>query len=188
MSYLAGTKNNRRTLYTKKVIREAFLELLSQQELSKITVTEITEKAEINRGTFYKYFQDPLDLFQTIEEELTAEILPLMQLRSSDDLAIWLQRFIAVLNQNKVVSLTLLKSSSTTLFVTTIFSEVHDLAISQFSQMFDETNPIVLELFFTYFAKGTIGMIVEWMQLDSDISVEEISIALSKVLISQKKS
>lgn len=46
------------------MIRESFIQLLKEQPVSKITVTKICEMAEINRATFYKYYNDAFDLLQ----------------------------------------------------------------------------------------------------------------------------
>ena len=43
-------KESRKTLMTKKVFREVLLELLQSKPLSKITITEICEKADLNRS------------------------------------------------------------------------------------------------------------------------------------------
>ena len=43
---------------TKRVIREAFVELLNERALSKITVKDITDRCGINRNTFYYHYQD----------------------------------------------------------------------------------------------------------------------------------
>lgn len=64
-----------RTRYTKMMIRESFIQLLKEQPVSKITVTKICEMAEINRATFYRYYEDALDLLQKLEQELLEEIL-----------------------------------------------------------------------------------------------------------------
>lgn len=64
-----------RTRYTKMMIRESFIQLLKEQPVSKITVTKICEMAEINRATFYKYYEDAFDLLQKLEQELLEEIL-----------------------------------------------------------------------------------------------------------------
>lgn len=64
-----------RTRYTKMMIRESFIQLLKEQPVSKITVTKICEMADINRATFYKYYEDAFDLLQKLEQELLEEIL-----------------------------------------------------------------------------------------------------------------
>ena len=43
---------------TKKVIRGAFLNLLNEKTLGKITVKDITDRCGINRNTFYYHYQD----------------------------------------------------------------------------------------------------------------------------------
>ena len=49
---------DRRTKYTKSVIRQALFDLLKEKPLNKITVTDICKMADINRSTFYSYYED----------------------------------------------------------------------------------------------------------------------------------
>ncbi len=65
---------DRRTLKTKKAIRDAFAELLTEKELRKVSVQEIADKADINRATFYKHYLDVYDLYDKIEQEILVEI------------------------------------------------------------------------------------------------------------------
>ena len=53
---------DRRTKYTKNIIKETFINLLEKKELNKITVSEICKIADINRSTFYRYYLDVYDL------------------------------------------------------------------------------------------------------------------------------
>ena len=71
---MVGIVGNRRTQYTKKVIRKAFQEILMEKEFEKITITEIAQRADINRGTFYKYYKDTADLLEEIEKEIVEQI------------------------------------------------------------------------------------------------------------------
>lgn len=59
-------KTDRRTLYTHQTIKDIFLELLKKTSYSKITVSEICKKAEINRGTFYLHYLDLDDVLDDI--------------------------------------------------------------------------------------------------------------------------
>lgn len=67
-------KTDARVRYTKMRIREAFFDCLAQKPVSKITVKELCDAAEINRATFYKHYTDPFDLLQKMEEEALAEL------------------------------------------------------------------------------------------------------------------
>ena len=51
-------KTDRRTLYTKMVIKDALLELLATNDFKKITVTAACKQAEVSRATFYLHFDD----------------------------------------------------------------------------------------------------------------------------------
>ncbi|MDY4889473.1 MAG: TetR/AcrR family transcriptional regulator [Sphaerochaetaceae bacterium] len=64
----------RSSLRSKKLIKAAALELLSEKQWDKITVTDIVEKADINRGTFYAHYSNPIAVFKTIEEEVISTI------------------------------------------------------------------------------------------------------------------
>lgn len=65
---------DRRTLKTKKAIRDALAELMTDRELQKVTVKDITDLADINRGTFYKHYLDVYDLYEKTEQEILIEI------------------------------------------------------------------------------------------------------------------
>jgi AcrR family transcriptional regulator len=67
-------QDDRRIRYTKRVIRESFVHLLSQKPIAKITVVEICEGADVNRSTFYAHYTDPYDLMQRIKGEVLQEI------------------------------------------------------------------------------------------------------------------
>lgn len=54
---------------TKKAIETAFLALVSEQGFSQVTVQDITERAEINRATFYIHYRDKDDLFRNLVSE-----------------------------------------------------------------------------------------------------------------------
>ena len=66
-------KTDRRTLYTKMVIKDALLELMEEHSFDKITVTAICKTAEITRATFYLHFND----LTAVVDELLVEALEL---------------------------------------------------------------------------------------------------------------
>ena len=61
--------------FTKKAIKESFIDLLEEHPLSDITVKDIVEKCEINRNTFYYHYQDVPALIEEIVKEEVEQIL-----------------------------------------------------------------------------------------------------------------
>lgn len=68
-----------RVRYTRMIIEQCFLELLREKPVSKITVTELCDRALINRATFYKHYQDIPQLLEKLEEDLFGQILEMFQ-------------------------------------------------------------------------------------------------------------
>lgn len=64
-----------RTLRTKKMIKNSFVELLNTKGFDVLTVSDISNKATINRSTFYRYFDDKYDLLMKILQESMEEIM-----------------------------------------------------------------------------------------------------------------
>ena len=63
---------NRSVLRTKKAIRGAFIELLSEkQSIDKITIIELTDRANIVRSTFYSHYEDIYAVAKEIQNEIS---------------------------------------------------------------------------------------------------------------------
>lgn len=52
--------------YTKTRIMNAFLYLLNEKSMDRLTVKDIIETAEVNRNTFYYHFEDIYDLLHQV--------------------------------------------------------------------------------------------------------------------------
>lgn len=63
-----------RSRLTRQIIINSFSELLQTTPLAKITVSAICAKASINRSTFYRYYENPLQLYESIEDWFFSEI------------------------------------------------------------------------------------------------------------------
>ena len=61
--------NDRRVKRTKKLLRDSLFSLLQTKSINEITITELTEVADINRATFYFYYTDIFDMLDQIQNE-----------------------------------------------------------------------------------------------------------------------
>ncbi len=64
-----------RIIKTKRSIRNALFQLLSQKPLEQITVRELAQQAEINKGTFYLHYHDIYDLVHQLQTQVLQDIL-----------------------------------------------------------------------------------------------------------------
>ena len=63
-------REDRRVRRTKKLLTQALTQLMAQKQVKDITVKELTELADINRGTFYLYYRDIYDMVTRIEDDM----------------------------------------------------------------------------------------------------------------------
>ena len=68
-----NTKNNRRRRESVEKIEKAFVELLQENELKKITVADICKMTGLNRSTFYANYLDIYDLADKMRKKLEDE-------------------------------------------------------------------------------------------------------------------
>lgn len=59
---------------TKQLIQHSFLQLLEQKSFDSITVGDISQVANINRGTFYLHYLDKYDLLDKIEQQMFEDL------------------------------------------------------------------------------------------------------------------
>lgn len=66
---------NIRTTRTRESIFESLFELLEEKDFDKITIQNLTERAQINRATFYAHFQDKYELVDEIIRKSAEELI-----------------------------------------------------------------------------------------------------------------
>lgn len=67
---MEGKATDRRILRSRRLIREAMLDLLEEKPLAKIGISELCQRAEINRNTFYCHYSTPADVLAQMENEI----------------------------------------------------------------------------------------------------------------------
>lgn len=65
---------DRRIIRTKVAIREALISLIEEKGFDAVLVSDIAERANINRGTFYLHYQDKFDLLEKTQKEIVDDI------------------------------------------------------------------------------------------------------------------
>ena len=80
-------KEDRRVRRTKKLLTQALTQLLQEKQINEITVKELTDLADMNRGTFYLYYKDTFDMLEKIEDGLFEALDEIVSLHEHDDVS-----------------------------------------------------------------------------------------------------
>lgn len=154
---------NRRVRMTKQMIKDALLELLEQKDLKKISVTAICETADVNRSTFYKYYTDPIDLLNEIEQDYM-DMIPkstdLPDLITPEELVKLTSAFFDYVKQNEKVSRVLFNDSVYSHFSSNLVDFIYSGKFV-FKEAKDELTSHYYRL---YIANGTVGMLHDWVK------------------------
>ncbi len=172
---------DRRKKYSLRAIRQAFLDLLAQKSLNSITVTEVCKLADINRGTFYKYYNDIDDLLRQISDSILDDIYKLMLSSSEEknaenrDLHGLLNDALEVVLQNADI-LTMLKNIDILNVIVPKFIFALKPAVSELLEKMSPKLPENEAMYLTDFIMGGCGAIVqEWLRDGMTISKENIA-------------
>ncbi len=160
--------------FTKKAIVDTFVKLLNEKPLSKITVKEIIEECEINRNTFYYYFEN---IYTLVDYLFCTEIQKLQEITDiSDTLCDECEIVLDLLKNNKRALKHIYESPNRDL-LEHYFSKALDKAMLDFIRsLFKDINADEDDIQFLarYHKYALVGYIFDWLANDYDEEIESI--------------
>lgn len=186
-------KEDRRTSYSKRMIRESLYELMAEKPINKISVTEICEKADVNRSTFYAYYTDIYDLHKSIIEEFfILQKNVIKHIKESIKSKNALNEF-TYSDFYKIVYYYLKTVKENTALYKFIFNQNADNTVhASFAKITYQTikevlNPLIvderaeeLKKAFTFVAGGTTALIMKWMENNCDTPLDILASYVAK--------
>lgn len=177
-------KTDRRVKYTKMVIKNSLIKFLKEKPISKISVKEICDDADINRATFYSHYADQHDLLYQIENEIVDDInkrLELYNLKDSLDESVdMIEKILEYIEANSHLFDLLLNSNGNLDFqqeIIKIMGKQHFLSImNDKSKNSDDT-----EYIFNFIASGSVGVIQMWLKSGMKKPAKELAELISKL-------
>lgn len=170
-----NTKNNQRTRISKLLFKNALMDLLKEKgSISKVSVRELCDRAELNRSTFYAHYQEPKDLLYEIETELLdATEEHLKKIGQENDIGAhkYLLSFLQYIKENDKPFRTLLIDAADPDFRSRFMQQ----SIIQFVDNLRIVLPKELEQYiYSYILNGNTGIIIQWVRSNYAIDENEI--------------
>lgn len=166
---------NRRVQMTKKMIKDAFLELLEQYPSEKISVTDICKVADVNRSTFYMYYQDTVLLRQEIENDVLEQIPVLSDMpdtiTSDKQFVDILEKFFSYIQENQRMFRILILQSDNRKFNKRLIETV----LEKYQAEFMIENPLLAQYEYVFIVSGVIGLLGAWLEDDFPVSARQFS-------------
>ncbi len=149
-------KMDRRTAYTRMVIKESLVKLLEGKHLSEVTVKELCELAQINRATFYRNFMDVYDVYEQMEEELTSSAF------ADQDISESRYSLLEVIYGNQSFYKEFFNSRLESRYIKSVIQKMYDEMKKYLieNNRYDEKT---FKISYQYNYYGAIGVIQEWL-------------------------
>ncbi|MPM13354.1 hypothetical protein SDC9_59711 [bioreactor metagenome] len=180
-------KTDLRVIKTKKAIRDAFAELLSEKDIHKITIKDIADTAMINRKTFYNYYAGVYAVVDEIENEI---IMAFNEALRDVDFKLLLRepyeifkKLTSIINSDFNFYSHLMKMDNNMSLISKIILALEFNVKKSISEQIS-INKSTLDLVFDYAVAGMITVYQKWFNSSRTQSIEEISKSLSIIIFS----
>ena len=177
-------KKDRRIGKTQKSIRDALMNLLEEKDVSQITIKELAECANINRKTFYMHYSSIDDILDKIENETIEKFLLILD--KCDFFHDQFNEYAFFTSLNNVINedfdfyKKLIRANSYNLLLIKVKKILKDILIERFYKKLNNDKE-VLNLYAEFTASGIMSMYLEWFNIDSKLSLEDLAKAASNI-------
>ncbi|MDD9270793.1 TetR/AcrR family transcriptional regulator [Paenibacillus sp. GCM10023248] len=161
-------KTDRRIIRSKEALKQALLNLMVLKDYDAITITEIVEHANYNRGTFYAHYENKEALLDDIMEELIEKLLGSFRapyehadVFSVSELTAASITIFEHIYQHASIYSTLLKSNVIPNLREKMFLALKDITLDELEQPGSDINS---ELLVIYSIHALLGLIFHWIE------------------------
>ena len=181
----SGT-DNRSVRNTKRRLREGLLQLLEEKAINEVSVKELTELVDVNRGTFYFHYQDIYDLLHDMEQDffenfdrtlseskpvLDEDGLPVLDAEGAP----YLHAVFSFLDENRDFCRIMLSPHGDMQFVELVKHRVDSQCRFFWQILAPGADELRRGMYNAFLINGCIGLIQEWINDRRDLTVESIS-------------
>ena len=173
---------DRRIKYTKNIIKENFLTLLEKKDITAITVKELCEICDINRGTFYRYYMDIYDLLGQIKQEFIDEIINCHSIQKIEEHSIYsfTKGILSIFEENKKLVRILFNTDQNIYFLNEVLEVAYDKCMNRWASIHPNIEEEELENAVVFIFNGALGVINYWIQNDFSSSADDIAKYIEK--------
>lgn len=173
--------DNRRVRMTKKLIKDAYIELLETNPSEKISVTDICKVADVNRSTFYMYYEDTIVLRHDIENDLMEQIPVLStmpsEITSDEQFIEILESFFTYIKDNDRMFRILILQADNRAFTRRLI----DAVLRKYHIDSQSTDQLLAKYEYVFIVSGVIGLLGAWIEGNYQITAKKFSEMVLKI-------
>lgn len=179
-------KEYRNSQRTRKMIREAFAELIGEKRMiSDITVAELSDRADIAKSTFYNHYEDIYAVADEMLRELIGKldvIMDAMGADSTNDYRVYIKSIFAFLKENEELYRKVADSPDAIFFINRIKLYLSKRAFSNIKSAFLSKDKIERYVQIRFFANACVDTMVDYFKGDIEMPFDELEETVMKIL------
>ena len=179
-------KNYRNAVRSKKMIRQAFLELLQEKPCEKITVTDIAQRADLNRSTFYAHYPEVQGLIEEIEDEIVSRSMQLLSEVTCQNIfqdpKVFLQILVQPVEENKKLYQLLVQSDYAGRQLHKINEAFAAYVLNSPEIPESLRNSKYFAVRINFFIGGIINTYCQWLTGELDCSLDDIAEGIARMI------
>lgn len=170
---------NSSSIKTRNIIKKNFAELIHEKKhLSKVTVKELVDRAEITRSTFYTHYENIYEVAKDYQLQ-TIDLLcnESLVLKSKNDIEKYFDNIINCLKENEETYKLLFSTDDTLLFL----NKLKNIASKKiYAALKCDKYDKYLELDISFFMAGITMEFIKYFRNESVYSLDELLINIKK--------
>ena len=185
---MAAENMDRRVRKTRTMLRLCLAKLLKEKKIQEISVKEISEMADINRGTFYLHYRDVYDLLSSSEADMFCEFNAILErnapggtYESPNQLLLELFSFI---RENADLAQILMGPNGDIQFLNQLREVFRDRIMEPQSRTLRLENERDFTYWYAFIIEGCLGIIKAWLENGTDLSPKEAADLTEKFISS----
>ena len=179
-------QQDRRVRKTKAQLRRCLAALMKTKKINEITVKELTDLSDLNRGTFYLHYKDVFDLLEQTESELIEEF---DQTLDRFDLSTFkkpptalFEEIFTLVKENKDIVGVLIGDNGDLNFTMQMCTIVEKRCLKSMMGHVTIVNPEYAKLYTRFLLSGCIGIIQYWIRTDCAESPHKLAVTTEKIV------
>ena len=182
----------RSAIRSRKLIKQAYVELLKEKEIDKITVMDVVTRADINRGTFYFHYKNVNAVSEQIGNEILAALFEFLdefkQTRLIENPLPFLTNIARFLEKDMEFYRVLINSQHSAAFLNKLKTLFIDKILSDEKKMSAIKNKDQFMICVNLYASGFVGLYQDWFNRKIKMSLDDLTLNLSEIIKNGFKS
>ena len=178
---------DRRVRKTRRVLRTCLTTLLKEKKIQDITVRELAEMADINRGTFYLHYKDVYDLMEQMELEMMTELEEMLDYHKVPDLkqkpSLFFFDLYPLIRENADIIVCLLGENGDMNFVNHLKQMLQERCLKRWLTMKSTEDAETLEAYSAFIVSGCVGIVQYWLESGMKESPERMAFITEEFIL-----